>query len=556
MSSVVELFATLGIKVDQSEWAKADRKIDDFDRKVNKRFAGLKKSLGAGFGVVGAQLISGVTSRIGGALRAAGEDALDFNEQLTRLDIASRGAMGSVDQVQDQILALSKATGVAKEELARGAAGFISLTGDAKATSDSLETFARVAKASGASMEDITASAAAMQQNLKIDSKDFEKAFSVLIASGKAGAIELKDVAGLMAEIAPLAERFAGGSGVQGLTDLSAALQLTRQGAGSAGQAATQLSALMGAIVKNAGRLEKSGVKVFTKDAQTGEKTLRSFQEIVASIGESKLAKDPTLLIKALGRKEAEAAFIQLTKVDGAWQKLADSTRDANDVAEDYDKFQRSSSAKVSKAWNKVKVAIAEAFTPERVETMASALEGVAEAAGSVVDGLDEIIARIERIISGDSPELASSASSTAIKTARAAGMSNQEIAEKGFAGSGAQTSAKLKKLGVPASIRKALSDIQLTETETRLTRVTPGSHLDDAFGWLGMGDQRLFTPGFVPEPTIPQIAAREGSRVVNNAPTFNLEVNAPNANAAEVAREVQKKVREFWDSQMRILGQ
>jgi TP901 family phage tail tape measure protein len=565
--NVAELFATLGIKPNEAEWARAKKKIDDFDKQTSSKFQRLKNNISKGFGLVGAQAITNVAGRIGRGLFDAGKDALNFNEQLTRLDIASRGAMGSMEQVQDRILAVSKATGVAKEELLAGAASFISITGDGKAASQTLETFARVAKASGASMGDISKSAAAMTQNLKIAPEDFEKAFSILIAGGKAGAIELRDVAGLMAQIAPLAERFEGGSGTTGLADLNAALQLTRQGAGSAGEAATQLSALMGAVVKNASRLEKSGVKVFNVDAETGAKTLRSFQEVIEAIGNSELAKDPTKLIKALGRKEAEAAFIQLTKVDGAWKSLADSSRDANDVAEDYDKFQRSSAAKVQKAWNNIKTAIAEAFTPERVDAMATALAGVLGFATDIVDKFQALQGFIDRITGNDQDEelgrtLARGSQKTEARV-------KQIMKERGVNEGRARAIEEGERTGqvrAPGEVGANLDAFRGLGTNDPFGQVSPGggglfasapgSPVDRALDVVGLGNRNQ---PLVPEHSLSNAARQSGPMGISGiAPslTLNMNIEARNADARETAEMVRSKIVEFWDTKVREMGQ
>jgi hypothetical protein len=193
-------------------------------------------------------------------------------------------------------------------------------------------------------------------------------------------------MARLMASLAPLAERFAGGSGTSGLADLGAALQLARQGFGTADEAATGLESLMGAIVAHADKLEAVGIKVFTKDAKTGKKELRGFQEIVEAIGNSKLGKDPTLLIKALGRKEALAAFLQLTKVQGAWDGLAQSTMNANDVAQDYAAFTESTAGRLQASWNELTNAVAEVFTPERIRAFIEGFKELLAIAGAARD--------------------------------------------------------------------------------------------------------------------------------------------------------------------------
>jgi TP901 family phage tail tape measure protein len=551
--NVAELFATLGIKPNEAEWARAKAKIDDFDKKTTSKFQRLKKNIGTGFGINIASGITNAARRVGGAMVDAGRDALNFNEQLTRLDIASKGSMGSMDQVQKQIFKVSKATGVAKEELLKGTAQFIALTGEGKAASESMKTFARVAVASGASMDDITTSAAALMQNMQIDPKDFEKAFSILIAGGKAGAIELKDVAGLMSEIAPLSERFAGGGGLGGLANLNAALQLTRRGAGSASQAATQLSSLMSAIVKNAAKLEKAKIQVFTKD-ENGVKRMRSFSAIMKDLGESKLAKDPTLLIDALGRKEAEAATIQLTKNRDAWDELAAGTMDANDVAEDYDKFQKSSAAKVKKAWNNVKVAVAEAFTPERVEAMSKALETALGFASDLVGAIEDVAHFVDVLRGDDDPvAVAGGARSTVIREGRKAGLSPREIVEQGLAGEEARDEMVLRDSGVPEGIIDTLRAMRNLEgNDGGALGFRPGSTLDDLSGGLGGGNQPL-----VPEFNIVPEAPRQLSGISGLAPTLNLEleIHAGNADAYKTVEIAKREITKFWDTKMRELG-
>lgn len=389
--------------------SRMEKRMGAFKRGFSRSLGGLKTV--AGFGGIG-----GLVGASVGLGKAAGE-ALDFEEGLTRLNIASSRGFGSLDDLRGRIEAVSRATGVSRGEILKSLSGYVALTGDAKGAAQQMELFAQVQRATGAAMGDITDSAAAMVQNLKINPADMERAFSVLIQGGKKGAVELRDMAGLLASLAPLGARFAGGEGVEGLSEMSAALQLARQGFGSAAEAATGVESLMGAIVKNARKLEKSGVKVFNKDAKTGKKELRGFREIVDSIGDSKLAKDPTLLIKALGRKEAEQTLIQLLKVDGAWEGLARSTLNAKDVSEDYAAFQESASAKIQKAWNELKLLIAEVFTPERIKAFADALgdaliiaKGIAEAVGVIADFID----------AGDSAEIK--------PTSKEVGMSDDEL--------------------------------------------------------------------------------------------------------------------------------
>ncbi len=410
--TIAELFVTLGIKAGAAEIAQIDKFIRQAEKKADKFLHRFNKKAGAFLTNKLKMGMFGAGAALGGIFVAGARDALKFDESLTRLDISSSGAMGALSDVRNQILAISKDTGVAKEEILAGAQSFVALTGDGRAAAQSMALFARVSKATGATMEDISGAAAAMTQNLKIKPQDFEKAFSILIRGGKMGAVELKDMAGLLAQLAPLAERFKGGGGTRGLAVLGSAFQLTRQGAGSAPEAATQLEALMGAIVQHAGKLRKGGVTVFDEKTVNGKKVkeLRSLDEIVDSIANSKLARDPELLVKALGRKEAYAAFLQLTKVRGAWSSLATQTEKANDVSQDYAKFQESNAAKVDKAWNNVKIALAEAFTPDRIEALSHVLVRVLEFAARLVGYMEDVGRAIDYISPSEKAEAAGQA--------------------------------------------------------------------------------------------------------------------------------------------------
>ncbi len=330
---VADLFARLGIRVDQRSWSVADRMIH-----------GLSRRLAAFITDFPAQQFS---------------ESLDFSDSLGRLAVMSNDAVGPISELRRAILATSDETGVMKEQIAEGVHKFTELTGEGRVAASQMDTFARVAVASSAKMSDIAQTAAAFRDNLKIQPRDFEKSFSILIAGAKEGAIELKDMSMQLAAAAPMAAQFEGGTGVEGLAKLGAAFQLIRQGVGGirgAGQTKTRIVSMLTALTKFADRFQAHGVDPFTIDAETGEKRLRAWDDIIRDISESKLARDPQALMKAFGRVEGYQAYLQLVKVRGEWERLTKATLDADDVAEDYAKRQSQDAVKIKKAWNQVKV--------------------------------------------------------------------------------------------------------------------------------------------------------------------------------------------------------
>lgn len=420
---VVELFAALGVKPDSRSFDQARKQLERFHQRIERDTRGWSQRIGRALVgaqtrmVAGARALGGAARTMGGSLgglggvlgvnpaavaglvgvgsaAAATRDAFAFDDALTTLDISSQGAMGSLSAVRQQILAISRDTGVAKEELLAGAAAFVALTGDGKGATEGLQTFARVQRATGAAMEDIAASAAALSQQMGIAPAQFEQAFSALVKGGKMGAVELRDLASLMASLGPQFTLFKGSQGISGMAQLAAGLQLTRQGFGSAAEAATGMKALMTALISKSSVLQKvGGIRVFDTD-ERGEKTARNLVELVEEIGNSKLAKDPALLSKALGSDEALKAFLAITRNRDAFRELSRATLNATDVADDFAKRQSSASARAAKSWNQVKVAVAEAFSPATLENFASGLEVIIERETQFARGLDAMAGR------------------------------------------------------------------------------------------------------------------------------------------------------------------
>lgn len=329
--------------------------------------------------------MSGATGLLGigslGAIAVAGRGVLNFERGLTRLQISSGKTRGEILALKDSIFKGGKTLGVDPDAFLGGAQKFTEMTGNLDGFIASMTDLGKVSKATGSDMESIAATSAALATNMNIAGEDFGRAFDVLVSQGKAGAVELKDLAGLLPGITPLFSQF-GDQGVEGLAELGAFLQITKEGFGSAQEAATGMSALMGAIIKNSKKLK--GVKVFEKVG--GVKKLRSLKDIVFEIGESKLAKDPGKLLKALGRKEAYSALIKiLDKGRGSFDSLSDSTKAAGTVQKDFQTFMDSTAGRIDVAQAKLKQAFNKALV-DNIESIAKAVSGLAKAIGFLAD--------------------------------------------------------------------------------------------------------------------------------------------------------------------------
>jgi TP901 family phage tail tape measure protein len=353
-----------------------------FSRSAKKAGEGMLQGLGQGLAMMtGGGIASGLSSIAG--------DVMDLERGMTRYQIATDSTPEAMNAFRASLSAVSKDSGIARSALLGGASAYVALTGDAAGASAQVETFAKVANATGASMEDIAATAASMKQNLGIDPKDFKAGFSALSVQGKAGAVELKELASLLAGLAPSFSKFDGGTGTEGLAEMGAALQVVRQGFGSSSEAATGLQSYMVSLTKNAAKFKAIGVHVFDKHGKT-----RDFRDILDEISHNKAFQGEagqTKLQKIFGRDEAVRAFQQMVQNRALLDELITKSSDRAAIDRDAATYQESAAGRLDKAWNNIKTMIAEAFTPERIAKFLSGMEKIVDALGSIVDGWNSL---------------------------------------------------------------------------------------------------------------------------------------------------------------------
>lgn len=349
---------------------------------VGKAGAGIAKGIGTG-------MLHDAGSRLMGGMASGIEETIDYERALTRFQIAGGNTAAQMYELRANIDKVSSATGISRNQLIGGSSAYLALTGDAAGAASQVAIFGKVALASGAEMSDVATAAAALKDNMKIDPADFEKAFSALIVQGKAGAIELKDLASELSGIAPLFTSFKGGTGMEGLATLGAALQAGRKGFGTASEAVTGLQALIVSLNRNAGKF--TGVKIFDRDPKTGKKTLKDFKSIIDGISNSRLARDPTALTAAFGSVEAKRFYEQLVANRSMLNELEEASKNGGAVQADALAYQSSAAGKLEIAMNNIKLAISNAFTPELISNFASIAGDLAKHLGTVMGTLSDI---------------------------------------------------------------------------------------------------------------------------------------------------------------------
>lgn len=345
--------------------AKGKRKVRRWGKEITVE---LKRGIGSIGSIIGLGGMAGVL--------AAGKKVHEFQKRLVRLRINGEASASTIKNLEQQIFKVARARGLDPDQLLGAAEKYTSRTGDLKTFMEGMDKLGMVAAATGTEMDDVSAVAAAMQQQLGINPDEWELAFDVLVRGGKAGAVELSNLAGELVGLLPMFKRF-GDGGTDALAEISALLQMTQTGFDTAGEAATGLQSLMGSIVKSAKKLKGGGIDIFKPGSKT---QLRSLWEIVQML-HKKTGGNVVKLGKLLGTdKESTKAFLAIIDqgVD-KFEDLADQQKAAGGIRSDYKIYEESDAKKMASAFARLDQVLNDKIA-KHLGTAASAMEKFAGA--------------------------------------------------------------------------------------------------------------------------------------------------------------------------------
>jgi len=213
------------------------------------------------------KVINQYTALAGGAgIGLALKAQVELNDQIAQMGIAARDAnTGMVEgksfaawaeSTKRRVMDVSKATGQSAEELTSGMQAIIQRTGDMGLATSSLQLMGETATASGSSVAEVGALIANLGQKANIKGPEqMRQAITLLLAQGKSGAFELKDMVTNGERLFSVMSLF-GKGGIGGLKSFGAFVQMARTATGSAEQASTAVERL-GAFMSNVKRVEK-----------------------------------------------------------------------------------------------------------------------------------------------------------------------------------------------------------------------------------------------------------------------------------------------------------
>ncbi|MDH0615161.1 MULTISPECIES: phage tail tape measure protein [unclassified Agrobacterium] len=173
--------------------------------------------------------------------------AADFQDAFIDFANVAEIPVERMGEIEAKLIAATRTTGKNKSELLQILATYVGKGMGVDESLAAIEATGRASTATKSEISDMGNAGFAVMDNLKVGAAELAKAFDVMAATGKQGSFELKDMARNFPELTANASALQM-KGVPAVASLAAALQIAMKSAGSADQAANNMSNFLGKI--------------------------------------------------------------------------------------------------------------------------------------------------------------------------------------------------------------------------------------------------------------------------------------------------------------------
>ncbi len=319
--------------------------------------------------------------------------------------------------------------GTTAESALDAMAKFLTLTGDLSTARASLKDFATASKATGADMGAIAEATASISKQFGItDPNQIREVFAALTAQGKAGAIELPDLAAGLQSLAAAGAAFGMDKGPSGIKKLGGLTQVARSGAGGAAQTFTALQNVFKMLLEKSDDFKKERVNVFT--GKGANRKTRQIDDVlidaISKVGGMNMEKKSGKLSELFGGEAMQAINPLMAIYSSAVQGTQGSDKDKqaagvaalrnalegavnaagtwDDVVSDAAQMQATNSAKLTATFENLKSKVGDAVLPkltdladkilantDAIDLFVTGLEIMAEAANDFASFLKSV---------------------------------------------------------------------------------------------------------------------------------------------------------------------
>ena len=215
------------------EFDKLQREIKDTSEMLDRLGQNMTK-IGAGLTAVG----GGLAYKLG--ITEAIPEAFQMEHRLRELGNVGQLSAKQLEDMDKRLASISRYTNQMRPEIAEGLNVLVASGIDPTKALDYMNVIGRTATGEQAAIADISRTAFAVSDNLKVPIDDLGKSMDTLAMSGKEGRFELKDMAAAFPSLTAGAAML-GMKGTPAVASLGAALQVAMKGAGEASEAANNL---------------------------------------------------------------------------------------------------------------------------------------------------------------------------------------------------------------------------------------------------------------------------------------------------------------------------
>jgi TP901 family phage tail tape measure protein len=372
MTIAGELINILGFKLEgEGNLKKFNEGMNDAERGAEKTSQRVRQ-LGIAAGALATGAIAIGTSAV--------KNFAAFEREMGRIGTTAGATVEQTMKAADDVQSLANRFALPLEEAVSGLDTLTSSGMDLEQAMAFLPSVLATAQSSGAAVNDIANTAQKASSALKIEAKDLQKAFDIMVTGGKAGQFELKD----MAQFIPtLANSFAnlGYDGQEGLQKLIAILQTLREDTGSAGQAATQAQNIFAKMFSTETEKNFKGFGVDVRkevDAavKTGEGAIEAYVRITRRV----LENNPTAkLVDLFADQEFQLGMQSLLTSADSYKKFLETVNSGDvdgTVFRDLERFTNDTTASIqrlSNSWDQFMKTIGRAVAP----TVSGALDSL-----------------------------------------------------------------------------------------------------------------------------------------------------------------------------------
>jgi len=325
------------------------------------------------------------SAAVGYGLYKAMDPFVQFEDALVRVGNTAEVYGSTLNKTGDQIIATGKKYGIGAMSALEGVNAYIAAGLDLKTASGALDRTLMLSKTAGIDPTEAAAAGVGVMNNMGVKVEELGAAFDRMALAGKRGNFELSAMAKYMPRLTSAAAKM-GMTGVQGVGDIAAMLQIVRQGSADEETAQNNLYNLFEKTfsAETVKKFAKAGYNLpdMYKAAQaSGTDYFDSILDAVEKL--SKKGEDPFAFANTFEDQQAKSALTMLVTKRAEYRKLREEVRAAAGVLEGdwarVNKTNKTSMDRLGASLRSLAISFGAAFGP----ALANATDKMAKLASS-----------------------------------------------------------------------------------------------------------------------------------------------------------------------------